>query len=509
MRDSPPHTFTLSFIHLDREANAPLYRQIYSGLREAILQRRLAPGVRLPSTRDMADLFDVSRNTVVNAFEQLMAEGYVEARVGSGTYVTDRLPEAFLQAYRSEPPVRLHDGVRTLSRRGQSFARHYRSPARPLNHSLFLHGRPDVSAFPFETWARLAAKRYRDLPRRLFGYSRHPAGYRPLREAIAGYLRTARALRCEPEQIVIVSGSQEGLYLAGQVLLDPGDRAWIEDPGYMGARSALLCADAELCPIPVDDGGIDVDAGVEKAAGARVAYVTPSHQFPLGGTMSLARRSRLLQWSAASDAWILEDDYDSEFRYKGPPLASLQGLDVNRRVIYAGTFSKVLFPALRLGYLVIPGDLVEAFLVARSVVHLNAPIFEQVVLVDFMDGGHFNTHVRRMRTHYQERRDVFVEAAERELGGCLELGPADAGLHVTGWLPAGVDDEAVARRASELGIAVLPLSRLCLAQPPRPGLVMGFGAARPEAIPDGVRRLGQAITEVVEKGKECRERDML
>jgi len=501
VRDSPPTTFTLSFIHLDREARTPLYRQIYNAIREAILQRRLAPGVRLPSTRDMADLFEVSRNTVVNAFEQLMAEGYVEARVGSGTYVTDRLPEAFLQAYRSEPRVRPQDEQRTLSQRGRSFARHYQPPSPPPDHSLFLHSRPDVDAFPFETWARLAAKRYRNLPRRLFGYGRDPAGYRPLREAIAGYLQTARALRCEPEQVVIVAGSQEGLYLAGQVLLDPGDRAWIEDPGYMGARSALLCADAELCPVPVDADGVDVDAGAEKAAGARVAYVTPSHQFPLGGTMSLARRSRLLQWAAASDAWILEDDYDSEFRYNGPPLASLQGLDVNRRVIYAGTFSKVLFPALRLGYLVVPEDLVEAFAVARSVVQLSVPIFNQAVLADFMDGGHFTTHVRRMRTHYQKRRDVFVESVERELGGCLELGPADAGLHVTGWLSRDVDDEAVARRAAASGVAVLPLSRLCLAQPRRPGLVMGFGAARPEAIPDGVRRLGQAIADVGEGGE--------
>ncbi len=322
-----------------------------------------------------------------------------------------------------------------------------------------------------------------------------------MREAIAGYLQTARALRCEPEQVVIVTGSQEGLYLAGQVLLDPGDRVWVEDPGYMGARSALLCAEAELCPVPVDAAGLDVDVGLEKAAGARVAYVTPSHQFPLGGTMSLARRSRLLQWAAGSDAWILEDDYDSEFRYSGPPLASLQGLDVNRRVIYAGTFSKVLFPALRLGYLVVPDDLVNAFTVARSVVHLSAPIFHQVVLADFMDGGHFTTHVRRMRTHYQERRDIFVESVERELAGRLELGPADAGLHVTGWLPPDVDDEAVARRAAVSGVAVMPLSRLCLTQPRRPGLVMGYGAARPEAIPDGVRRLGQAIADVLEDGE--------
>lgn len=500
MRDSPPKTFTLSFIHLDRDARTPLYRQIYNAIREAILQRRLPPGVRLPSTRDMADLFDVSRNTVVNAFEQLMAEGYVETRVGSGTYVTDRLPEAFLQAYRREPPLRPNGKERTLSRRGRAFARHYNPSSPPRGRSLFLHGRPDVDAFPFETWARLAAKRYRNLPRRLFGYGRDSAGYRPLREAIAGYLQTARALRCEPDQVLVVAGSQEGLYLAGQVLLDPGDQVWIEDPGYLGARSALLCAEADLCPVPVDTDGIDVDAGVEKAAGARVAYVTPSHQFPLGGTMSLARRSRLLQWAATSDAWILEDDYDSEFRYNGPPLASLQGLDANRRVIYAGTFSKVLFPALRLGYLVVPDDLVAAFAVARSVVHLSVPIFQQVVLADFMDGGHFNTHIRRMRTHYQERRDVFVESVERELAGCLELGPADAGLHVTGWLPPGADDEAVARRAGELGIGVLPLSRLCLGQPPRAGLVMGFGAARPEAIPDGVRRLGQAIAEVVKVG---------
>lgn len=502
MHDSPPNTFTLSFIHLDREANIPLYRQIYSAIREAILQRRLRPGVRLPSTRDMADLFDVSRNTVVNAFEQLTAEGYVEARVGSGTYVTDRLPEDFLRAYRGKSPIQPESNQRTLSQRGESFARHYHPPSSsPPTHSLFLHSRPDVDAFPFETWARLAAKRYRDLPRRLFGYGDDPAGYRPLREVIAGYLRTARALRCDPEQVIIVAGSQEGLYLAGQVLLDPGDGVWMEDPGYMGARGALLCASAELCPVPVDDAGMNVEAGREKESSARVAYVTPSHQFPLGGAMSLARRSQLLQWAAGSDAWILEDDYDSEFRYDGPPLASLQGLDSNGRVIYVGTFSKVLLPALRLGYLVVPKDLVAAFIVARSVIHLGVPIFEQAVLADFIEGGHFTTHLRRMRTHYRERRDTFVEAVTKELGGCLELGPAGAGLHVTGWLPAGVDDETVARRARALDVSVMPLSRFSLAEPPGSGLVMGFGGARPEMIPDGVRRLGQAITDVMKNSE--------
>lgn len=498
MDNSQPDAFLLSVAHLDRDADRPLYRQIYAGIRQGILKGRLAPGLRLPSSRDLADLLGVSRNTVLNAFDLLLAEGYLEAQVGAGTFVTERVPEEYLNAYRRRAPQPAAERQRTLSRRGRSFARHYRAGSPADTYRVFPHTFPDVDAFPFDVWSRLTAKCLRETPPPRFGYGSGQGSYRPLQEAIAGYLRAARAGHCEPEQIVIVAGSQQGLFLAGQVLLDRGDPAWIEDPGYMGARAALLCADADLLPVPVDQEGFDLKAA-QRAGPARVAYVTPSHQFPLGHTMSLARRTRLLHWATSSDGWIIEDDYDSEFRYSGAPPASLQGLDVNQRVIYAGTFSKILFPRLRLGYLLVPQDLVQAFVVARGAMSLAPPFLAQAVLAEFIERGHFTRHIRRMRTRYAQRRDAFVEAIEEELGGVLELGPSDAGLHVTAWLPEGLDEMAVWRRAAENKVTVLPLSRLCLRPPKRPGLVLGYAAAPIEEIRSGVQRLAQGIEEATKE----------
>lgn len=485
--------YSLSLIELDREDAQPLYRQIYAGIRAAILERQLAPGTRLPSSRDLADLLGVSRNTVVNAFEQLLAEGYLEARVGAGTYVSSRLPETFLRTRNRPKAPAQASGTRRLSELGRAFARY--SPSAQPPYPVFPHSVPDTSAFPFSVWARLASRRYREAPRHLVNYGQDPAGYRPLRAAIAAHLRAARAVRCEPEQIVIVAGSQQALYLTGQILLDEGDRAWIENPGYGGARNTLRATGAELVPVPVDEEGLDVGAGEAVAAKARLAYVTPSHQFPLGWTMSLPRRFRLLQWAERNNAWILEDDYDSEFRYDGPPLASLQGLDSGRRVIYTGTFSKILFPGLRIGYVVAPPDLVDAFIVVRSMVSLFVPGIQQAVLADFIEAGHFTRHIRRMRTRYKARRAALVEAIESELGGALTPGPLAAGLHVTAWLPTGKDAEAIARAALAHEVLVTPLSRLALQPLEREGVVLGFASATPAEIRKGVRQLAQILSE--------------
>lgn len=485
-------TFPLGLLSLEREGETPLYQQLYAGIRQAILERQLAPAARLPSSRDLAELLGVSRNTVVNAYEQLLAEGYLEARVGAGTYVSPRLPEAFLHT-RNRPalPAKV-SGNRPLSELGRAFARN--APQGRKQYPVFPQGVPDTSHFPFADWARLVSRHYRRAPYRLVNYGQEPAGYRPLREAVAEHLRAARAVRCEPEQIVIVGGSQQALYLTGQIVLERGERVWFENPGYPGARNALRVTGATLVPVPVDEEGLDVRAGEAQAPAARLAYVTPSHQFPLGWTMSLPRRFRLLQWAEENDAWILEDDYDSEYRYGGPPLASLQGLDRGGRVIYAGTFSKVLFPGLRLGYVVAPPDLVDAFIVARSLVNLSAPGVPQAVLADFIEEGHFSRHIRRMRSRYKERRDALVAAVEAELGGLLELGPLDAGLHVSAWLPAGSDAEAIAGAALAREVMVTPLSRLALAPLEREGLVLGFAAATPREIREGVRRLARVIT---------------
>ncbi len=358
---------------VDRNSPVPLHRQVYHGIQEAILGLRISSGVRLPSSRGLAADLGISRNTVVSAFDQLLAEGYVEARTGAGTYVAFTLPDELLRGRpsRIEPASYRISRVTALSQRGALLAR------TPMSYTpeeskprAFQVGVPAVDAFPLRTWGRIASRRWRQLPRKLLDYG-DPAGYRPLRAAIADYLRASRAVRCRTEQVIIVAGSQQALELCATVLLDPGDAAWIEDPGYPGARGALLGGGARLIPVPVDEEGIDVAAGAVSCPEARLAYVSPSHQYPLGVVMSLPRRLALLKWAENAGAWVVEDDYDSEFRYRGRPLSALQGLDSHGRVIYVGTFSKVLFPSLRLGYLVVPPDLVEAFLAAS--VHARAP----------------------------------------------------------------------------------------------------------------------------------------
>jgi GntR family transcriptional regulator/MocR family aminotransferase len=296
---------------------------------------------------------------------------------------------------------------------------------------------------------------------------------------------------------VVVSGSQQGLDIVARLLLDPGDPVWIEDPGYLGARGALLGAGAAVTPVPIDAEGLVVSAGIERRPRARMVYVTPSHQFPLGVTMSLARRLALLEWVRKSGAWVIEDDYNSEFRYSGRPIAALQGLDFTGRVIYLGTFSKVLFPALRLGYLILPPDLVEPFAKARALVDRHSPLIDQAVLAEFIAEGHFARHIRRMRALYAHRHATFIEAARRDLSGLLEVTPQDAGMHLVGWLPLGVDDAAASRSVFEHGLEAPPLSAYALERPARGGLLLGFTGTGTREIREGVRQLAQALRTVV------------
>jgi GntR family transcriptional regulator/MocR family aminotransferase len=347
---------------------------------------------------------------------------------------------------------------------------------------------PAVDEFPFGLWARLTARYWRGQPRHLLTYG-DPAGYRPLREAIAAYLTTSRGVRCVPEQVIVVSGSQQGLDLAARVLLDPGDTAWIEDPGYLGARGAFLAAGIQLVPVAVDEEGMNFPVISGGVRSVRLAYVTPAHQYPLGVTMSMARRLALLKWAQQANAWILEDDYDSEFRYSGRPLAALQGIDSEGRVIYLGTFSKVLFPSLRIGYLVVPRLLVEPFVRARSLCDGHSSAIIQAVVAEFLSAGHFTRHLRRMRRVYAERQATLLREAGRETAGLIDVCPCDAGMHLVGWLKNGMSDELVARRAAEAGIVATPLSQLALMPQTRSGLMLGYTAFDLKAIREGVRRL--------------------
>jgi GntR family transcriptional regulator/MocR family aminotransferase len=487
----------LASIALDAAATAPLHRQLYFGLREAILESRLPPGARLPSTRSLAGDLGVSRNTVLAAFEQLLAEGYIQGRVGAGSFVSRQLPEEALQARTVErrPDADCH-GVSSppgASARGRALTA---LPQRESRPTAFAPGLPELARFPFEDWARRLAKTWRNPPKRLLIGS-EPAGFGPLREALAAYLGAARAVRCKPEQIFVVSGAQQALDLVARVLLDPGDAVWVEEPGYPGLIGALLASGAALVPVPVDDAGIMVEAGRGIAPAARMACVSPSHQFPLGVTMSLARRLALIEWAREAGAFILEDDYDSEYRYAGRPLAALQGLDADGRVIYVGTMSKVMFPALRLGYMVVPEHLVPAFAAIRRLTDNHPSTLVQPALAEFIEDGSLTAHIRRMRALYAERQALLLEAAARHLGDRLMLKPAEAGMHLVGYLPPGTDDRAIAARAGERGVEVTPLAALYQGEADRSGLLLGYAGLTSSEIENGMRALARCFTDAV------------
>ncbi|WP_437327293.1 PLP-dependent aminotransferase family protein [Sorangium sp. So ce381] len=496
-RTSPP-AGAVAAVVLDPASSAPLHRQVYEAVRGAIVAGRLRSGSKLPSTRALAAQLSLSRNTVLGAYAQLLSEGYLRGRIGSGTYVADAPPERVLLARpSSEPqPAPSLDGA-PLSRRGALVAGaaspflRATAPRGPAGWA-FQVGVPAFDAFPAAAWGRLMSRRW-DRSWQALLTRCEPQGYAPLRRAITDYLVTARGVRCTPDEVIVVSGTQQAISLVAEVLLDPGDPVWVEDPGYTAARSALIAAGATPVPVPVDREGLDVATAVRRSSSARLAVVTPAHQFPLGVTMSLERRRALLDWARSSSGWVFEDDYDSEFRYAGRPLAALQGLSPGARVIYAGTFSKVLSPSLRLGYLVVPEGLVDAFVAAKALADVSSPSLEQAVVADFMIEGHFARHVRRMRVLYERRQAALVAAAERELSGLLEVGPAPAGMHLLGWLPTGRADGAAAERAAACGVRCVALSELRARSAGRGALLLGYAALPEDEIAEGVRRLKAAL----------------
>ena len=491
----------VSMLELDPNLATPLFRQIYNGLRALILAGQLTSGTRLPSTRALAATLGVARITVVNAYEELEIEGYLEATVGAGTYVSSSLPDDLLDARLADPGrMPTPSGSPRASRRGQLIL------ATPVTNVLparrpraFRPGAAALELFPIADWRRLVARAWRVTPRdELLGYG-PSTGYRPLCEAIATHLASARAVRCEPDQVIVVNGSQQGLDLAVRVLLDPGDGVWVENPSRMGAKAALLAAGARPIPVPVDAEGIDVERGVMTGRDARMAVVTPSHQYPLGVTLSLPRRLALLDWAKRSQAWILEDDYNSEYRYAGRPLPALQGLDNSENVIYLGTFSRSMFPAIRLGYLVVPPSLVDVFGAGRALLDRQSPTAHQVALAEFIDGGHYARHVRRMRTEYAARQAALVEAATSSLADIIELESAEAGMHLVGWLRPGLSDRAVESAAATVGVDVLALSHYTVGPPQRGGLLFGYAVSPPPETRRAIGRLARVLHEAKDK----------
>ena len=479
-------------IALDPRSATPLYHQLSEWFRRAIVAGQLKAGQRVPSTRNLAIELKVSRIPVLNAYEQLHAEGYLETFTGAGTCVARSIPDGALapRPRRREVAPRIQGKPRRLSRRAAAVP----VPLRPWlkNLGAFRVALPALDQFPAGIWSKLVNLHARRPPVAELAYG-DPMGHLPFREAIAEYLGTVRAVRCEASQILVTTGSQQGLQIAAHVLLDAKERVWMEEPGYPGAHQTLAMLDVEVVPVPVDQEGLVVAEGLRRAPGARAAYITPSHQFPMGVTMSAARRMQLLNWAVESGGWIIEDDYDSEYRFGGRPLASLQGLDTDERVIYLGTFSKVMFPALRLGYVVVPRDLVPAFAAARDATDTFSSTLYQVVMTDFIRQGHFARHIRRMRALYMERRAALVQALGKHVGGELEVLGAEAGMQLTALLPPGMSDVAVSTRAAALGVSVRPLSACYLKPPRRGGLILGYGGAGLRDIEAGVRVLKQVL----------------
>src|ERR1700738_2687253 len=466
---------------LDRASRTPLTRQIYIQVRSAVLSGALRPGTRMPSSRAMASKLGVARASWVLAYEPLRAEGYVESRHGSGTFIAGDLTG--LASRRRGAPRATRRAVPTSAQTFSDFERSaVQSDARPFNT-----GRTLIDARTAETWRSLTHRAVRRLGANDLGYT-DPAGLAELRENICDYLRAARAVRCDPEQIVITAGTQQAIDIAIRVLLAPGDEVWVEDPGYPLTHAQLLLAKTRPHPIPVDSQGLIVDAGQRSAPRARAACVTPSHQFPTGVMLSMARRLELLAWARHSAAFIVEDDYTSEFRYSGPPLASLQGLDDNERVIYVGTLNKALFPGLRIGYAVVPRALLQAFVGVRYLMDRQPATLQQVVVSEFMQQGHFAAHIRRMRELYREQRDALVETLMRRAADRLDVALPDQGMHLVAYLRDESSDIAIEATAQRAGIVLRAISRFYRAARPRPGLMLGFsGFPRQLIVPSAAR----------------------
>jgi GntR family transcriptional regulator/MocR family aminotransferase len=467
-------------IAIDPTSDQPLHRQIYEAWRRGILAGRFRQGDRVPSSRELALALRISRSTVTQAYEQLFAEGYLETAHGSGTFVSGELHDHALaksktRTSRTDAPVR-------LSTFGAGLVQDFAYPPQPADHICFSRWSPDVERFPLALWRKLLSRHMRTPDKKMLDYARSAQGYEPLRREIAAYVARSRAVDCTPERVLILNGSQQALELCARVLCDPGDVAAFENPGYLGTRRIFDAHGVELAPAAVDAQGIVVG---DVAPHARVVYVTPSHQFPTGVSMSLARRLELIAWARRHRAVIIEDDYDSEYRYGGPPLPSLQGLAGDVPVVYCGTFSKVMFPGLRIGYAILPEALVAPFRRAKWLSDRCTPMLEQAALADFIAEGHLERHIRRMRRLYGQRRTVLVEALTGAFGEQCEILGDAAGMH----LAMRTADAALTERAARRKVQIVGTRDYYLRKPRRDEFVFGFSALSERSIREGVRRL--------------------
>jgi GntR family transcriptional regulator/MocR family aminotransferase len=473
-------------IVLSRQSDVPLYLQLYESFRRMIIEGRLRPGDRLPAGRNLAKELGVARVIVSQAYEHLVSEGYVLGKTGAGTFVADQLPDHLLNAGKRnassikkpvaqaaaavEPPVDMQAGSR-------------------IGATAFQMGMPSLDQFPYKLWHQVGNEVLKSLKQAHLGYE-DTLGYWNLRKAIAAYLRISRAVVCEADQVIVTTGSQQGLNLVVSCLLEQGDQVWMEDPGYHGARIAFSTAGVVLCPIPIQHDGLDVAYGVEYFPDAKLAYVTPSHQFPMGCTLSASKREQLLTWAQTHNSWILEDDYDSEFRYEGRPLPSLQGMDTGGRVIYSGTFSKVLFPGLRLAYIVLPSaSLVSRFKKIKDNQDRQSPVMDQLMLCAFMEGGYFVRHIRKMRLLYAERQQQLISLLQLHCKDYLRISVAPSGMHLLCWLPEGIDIVKFKEAIHQHQLMVTFVNSFTLQHHKSPAILLGFTAFTKYKLKVGVEKL--------------------
>lgn len=468
----------LPFLKLRKRDAEPLFLQLYEQIKQAIFSGQLKEGERLPATRALATELEVSRNSVFQAFEQLILEGFLEGRKGDGTYVCAKIRIVSAKPQKAPQAPEKEEYIEDCSL----------DPLLPFQTSI-----PAITHFPFKTWAGIAADVYRNIHNLHLGYG-DVQGYAPLRKELADYLRINRSIICSPDQILIVSGSRQAINLAAQCLIKKGDQCWMEDPGYKGASSAIKRWGGKLCSVPMTQYGLDIDHAIKKYPAAKFAYVTPSHQYPLGGTLPLTERLKLLQWAARQKMWIVEDDYDSEFRYNGRPVPALKGLDDTGQVIYTGTFSKVLFPALRLGYMVLPSrEMARRFRMIKASIDRENPVIDQAIITQFMREGHFARHLRKMRTLYKKLQDELIALIETHLHPWLNVSASETGMHLIACLKHDLNAMEVEKAANKKGIILQPVDDFSIKYKHEKALMFGFTGYPAEDMEKAVLQLKQIL----------------
>jgi len=469
--------------------------QFYLAIKELILSGQLPAGRKIPSSRTLSEMMSISRNTILSGLDRLIDEGYLQTKKGSGTYVTSIIPDEVIQIKSLSHHTNSRDekNETNINPQIKIITQLWDKTSPYAGHNkIFNIGVGCTDLFPYELWGRLSGRIWRQF-RHLDGKLNEPMGYLPLRTAISKYIRTTRGLHCSEQQVLIVNGTQQAINLAAHVLLQKGDEVWLDEPGYDGALGAFTALGAEVRPVISDKQGMDIAYAIQHWPQAKMSFTSPSHQFPLGGTLSLSRRVALLDWAAENNMWIFEDDYNSEFRYTAQPLQALQGLDKHQRVIYAGSFSKMMFPGFHIGFLVVPENLVESFKIAKYYADTRTPYLDQAILATFIAEGHYARHVRRIRKACHERQRVILEAIQLYLPDIISAEPLDSGIHIICWLSAEVQESVLIEECRKVGLGVQPLSRYCQTTPERQAILLGFAAHTPAEIVAGIKRLAQIL----------------